>query len=324
MSLGVSSAGILCMQWIRTYSRLALKPTKGAIILRRQRFQGLIEWQVPDIIGILPVLLQLSLLSFVIGITYLLWVLSTPVAVLFSFFVAIFFAFYIFTTVAPVVQWWIHRIRAQPWSQCPYQSPQVWALFIATWWVSQLHQWLWHPEGRKNTPLGQFRWRSRSDNPGNWRTFDLTWWERARDRVLKEEEQPAVEAYLADEFEWQEAHFSHDVEGIRCRALVLGEIPALRRRNLVLSAFRNLDLRKITPQRRQKFDSSFPPEGELDLALWQAWYFAAHAHTHPVLDADCMEAKIRYITHQKANDSKLPYIPRRDGLNITYLSKGRP
>ncbi|TFK73363.1 hypothetical protein BDN72DRAFT_761722, partial [Pluteus cervinus] len=127
-SLGVASVGILCTQWVRNYGRQESKPTARSLALRRQRFHGFHTWRVPGIISFLPVLLQLSLVLFGIGLIRFLLALHHAVGIAFMVASVITIAFVLITMLAPVFQWWLLQL---PWSwlqtsQCPFQSPQAW------------------------------------------------------------------------------------------------------------------------------------------------------------------------------------------------------
>ena len=92
-----------------------------ALSLRQLRYQALKDWGVVEVISFLPLLLQLSLALFLIGMLYLLWTLHDVVAGILTVVVTILFVFYTATTVLPAFQQ----------STCPYKSPQSW-LFLRT------------------------------------------------------------------------------------------------------------------------------------------------------------------------------------------------
>ena len=80
ISLTIVLVGILCLQWLREFQRDANLPHKDAVALRQMRYDGLKKWHVPGILSTLPLLLQLSLVLFFIGLLDLLWSLNTFVA----------------------------------------------------------------------------------------------------------------------------------------------------------------------------------------------------------------------------------------------------
>ncbi|TFK73557.1 hypothetical protein BDN72DRAFT_761609, partial [Pluteus cervinus] len=124
-SLSVSSIGILCMQWVRQYRRWKARMDKRTAALRRQRYEGFLLWHVPNIVAALPVILQIALVLFGIGVNSLLWSLHHVVAVGFAVVSVPALVLIVVTTLAPAFQW---LLRQKTWwtSQCPYQSPQAW------------------------------------------------------------------------------------------------------------------------------------------------------------------------------------------------------
>lgn len=303
-SLGVTSLGILCMQWIRMYRQQEMKPTKSSVILRRRKFQGLVQWHVPTIISLLPVLLQLALLAFVIGLTYLLWALSIRVALVFTTLSILFISMVLFTTVAPILQWWLRQITPMNLSQCPYQSPQGWIFFLISWWFTST--------GRYLASVFSLQKPVEHHCPVNWKEFDETW--RSPDEKKHDEQ------LLIEEFLWLEDNFGHDVEGIKSRAIALGDLPVGIHRNIVHRVVSNLELEGVEGALADLEHTS--SSGEAELALIQTWYFTAYAHVHPVLDVDCMAAKVRWITRQKKGSATLPETPMRNGLNMDSLVNG--
>ncbi|EJD44308.1 hypothetical protein AURDEDRAFT_65432 [Auricularia subglabra TFB-10046 SS5] len=80
LSLSAALIGILCKQWIREFERYVGASARDIVALRQMKFDGLLNWKVGDIIGILPLLLQFSLALFALGVLELLWRLHTVVA----------------------------------------------------------------------------------------------------------------------------------------------------------------------------------------------------------------------------------------------------
>ncbi|TFK60723.1 hypothetical protein BDN72DRAFT_741489, partial [Pluteus cervinus] len=126
-SLSVSSIGILCMQWVRQYRRWKAKTDRRTAALRRQRYEGFLHWHVPNIVAALPVILQIALVLFGVGVNNLLWSLHHVVAVGFAAVSIPALVFIVGTTLAPLFQWSLRQKLPGKWwkSQCPYQSPQA-------------------------------------------------------------------------------------------------------------------------------------------------------------------------------------------------------
>ena len=122
-SLASASVGILAKQWLREYvSRTSSSPREAARI-RQFRYSGLIRWHVPEIIAFLPVLLQLSLAFFFVGMLDLLWQLNTIVAGVITFFVSLSLAFLVVTTILPSIA-----------KDSPHRSPQALSVYLLRQW----------------------------------------------------------------------------------------------------------------------------------------------------------------------------------------------
>ncbi|KAK0477796.1 hypothetical protein IW261DRAFT_1312531, partial [Armillaria novae-zelandiae] len=122
--LALSSAfiGIQCKQWLREYIRDVGCSSKDALY-------GLLTWKVEWIISTIPLLLQVALVLFFIGVLELLWLLDKTVAVPFTIIVAFMVLFLSFTTLAPSIQYCYvigRRSLAPLPPQCPYKSLQAW------------------------------------------------------------------------------------------------------------------------------------------------------------------------------------------------------
>lgn len=129
LSLTTVLVGILCLQWLREYRRDAALPHKDAVALRQMRYEGLLQWHVPEILSTLPLLLQLSLILFFGGLLDLLWSLNSLVASCVSVVVGLVMLFLAATTILPALQQALIRDRHLRVGQCPYKSPQSW-LFL--------------------------------------------------------------------------------------------------------------------------------------------------------------------------------------------------
>lgn len=130
LSLSAALIAILCKQWIREFERHADLAPKEFVSVRQMKYDGLERWRVPDVIALLPILLQLSLGLFALGVLELLWQLHAAIAIAVSVPTSITIVFYGATTFLPLVQRSIytHNPRSALWtqmSQCPYKSPQA-------------------------------------------------------------------------------------------------------------------------------------------------------------------------------------------------------
>lgn len=133
ISLAAVSLGILCSQWLREFQRdVSRYSLHGAIGIRQLRFEGLVKWKVPEIVNILPFLLQIAMVFFFIGLCDLLFQLNSVVGVTILVPVALTIGFLAVTAMAPAFSWiffarTLNREGVQvPSAQCPYKSPQAW------------------------------------------------------------------------------------------------------------------------------------------------------------------------------------------------------
>ena len=174
VSLTTVLVGILCLQWLREFQRDANLPHKDAVALRQMRYDGLTEWHVPSILSILPLLLQLSLVLFFVGLLDLLWSLNTFVAACVSAVVGMVMLFLIATTALPALQQALTSDKHLRVPQCPYKSPQSWLFYRTRRWLCvPLHLFLWRREPSRHEenfePLfGDFFIYS-------WVAYDMRW-----------------------------------------------------------------------------------------------------------------------------------------------------
>ncbi|PSS37169.1 hypothetical protein PHLCEN_2v1042 [Hermanssonia centrifuga] len=116
LTLGLVAAffAIMVQQWLR---RMPLPPhltTRQSIRMRYVRFDSLILWQVPGIVTLLPLLLQVAVVLFLVGLLVLLRSLNTDVALVFSIIFGIFVCLFAAATILPLIR-----------TRCPYKSPLI-------------------------------------------------------------------------------------------------------------------------------------------------------------------------------------------------------
>ncbi|KAL6301865.1 hypothetical protein BKA93DRAFT_441410 [Sparassis latifolia] len=118
-SLSAASIGIMVKQWLSRFTNMLANASRPAARTRQLRNESMKTWRVANIIMILPILLQGSLVLFLAGLLELLWTLNDTVATVATVFVACLGVFQLFTTVLPAFV-----------PTCPYQSPQALAFYI--------------------------------------------------------------------------------------------------------------------------------------------------------------------------------------------------
>ncbi|KAI0336714.1 hypothetical protein GY45DRAFT_1315330 [Cubamyces sp. BRFM 1775] len=118
-SLVSASLGLMVKQWLREYLAGSSNISRESIRIRQFRYQGLRDWYVPEIILFLPMLLQLALVLFFIGLLDLLWSLHPVVAAIVTVIIALTGLFALAACIFPPL-----------FPDCPYKSPQSWLLCI--------------------------------------------------------------------------------------------------------------------------------------------------------------------------------------------------
>lgn len=124
VALTVAVVGILCLQWMREFLGTVGILPRPAFALWHIRWEGFKAWHVLDIVACLPLMLQISLVLFFVGIVDFLWHQNSVVAIATSVVVGCTLAFLLITTVMPAFQQF-SRDRYFQMAQCPYKSTQA-------------------------------------------------------------------------------------------------------------------------------------------------------------------------------------------------------
>ncbi|EJD38972.1 hypothetical protein AURDEDRAFT_187574 [Auricularia subglabra TFB-10046 SS5] len=143
LSLSAALVAILCKQWIREFERYSGLSSQDYVSVRQLKHEGFQRYGVGSIILALPLLLQLSLAVFSLGVLELLWRLHTGVAIAVGVPAFLALAFYMATTLMPAIQV-VHCMGTaskfvSQVTQCPYKSPQAFLIIracvaVATRW----------------------------------------------------------------------------------------------------------------------------------------------------------------------------------------------
>ncbi len=108
---------IMVKQWMREYLSNPPSSPRHNVRFRQYRYDGLVAWGVPEIMAFLPILLELSLVLFLVGLVDFLFQLQCTVAAIATCLITMALLFYVATAIAPVFS-----------AHCPYKSPQSWML----------------------------------------------------------------------------------------------------------------------------------------------------------------------------------------------------
>ncbi|KAK0465671.1 hypothetical protein IW261DRAFT_1347044, partial [Armillaria novae-zelandiae] len=212
LALSSASTGILCKQWLREYIRDAGRSSKDALCIRQMRLDGLSAWKAGGIISTIPLLLQVALVLFFVGVLELLWPLEKTVAIPFTVIAAFVVLFILFTTLAPATQYCYvilrHSFDPLP-PQCPYKSPQAWLLVRL---FNRIFSWLTSGQSKIFDRDSSF---SRLDLLGpklaktcsSWKKYDLRWVKDNTDTDASVSTGATVEHYLGRSISWLMRHF---------------------------------------------------------------------------------------------------------------------
>lgn len=199
LSLTSASVSIMVKQWLNEYSSSVSGTSRPIARVRQYRLNNLRKWRVEDVIGAIPILLQLSLALFLSGLLILLWTLNDSVAAIASTLVGLLAVFTIVTTILPLVN-----------HECSYITPQIRALNtiwqpkrFLYWVCSSVSAWCYkvseclgniHSVASVMRSLG-----SVIDRPTAWKEHKQTWQGRERSTIDRRtgdlDKQILVEAY---------------------------------------------------------------------------------------------------------------------------------
>jgi len=134
-SLTTVLIGIIALQWLREHlrPRTDLEP-QIAFSLHHLNVESLDRWYLPQIFTALPLLLQLALVLFLVGVIEFLQNLNSTVAIPIAFAIGSSLLFLLWTTILPTMQLLFLFLPRLLWgntprSPCPYRSPQSWAFY---------------------------------------------------------------------------------------------------------------------------------------------------------------------------------------------------
>ncbi|KAI3605704.1 hypothetical protein WG66_012034 [Moniliophthora roreri] len=231
-SLTSALFGVLCKQWVREHQRDTTTRTPGeALALRQLRRDSFEKWGVSSFLSALPILLEVALLFFSVGVLDLLWDRHpVPFAVC---FIAISFSagLYFFTALLPTLMvpknqtGDIYTGRFDRLSYqfiYPYKSPQAWLVY-------RFSRALLHPllkirviDNFLRERAQRFRDHIKSPAP-DWSFFDL-WVVRQFDQKTR---YPffSLKVYELRAFEWAATRFRDSPSMIPHLKNVLETIP---------------------------------------------------------------------------------------------------
>ncbi len=141
LSLLTALVTVLVKQWLHQYSAVVSDSSAcDHARIQHMRYTGLQMWQVPMIIGLLPVLLHVSLALFLAGLAIFLFSLGTKVAWLVSIISTVTCMAYVIALILPLV-----------YPYCPYKVP-------LTIYVHRPWQYIHHLYQYGNIYLTSYMW----------------------------------------------------------------------------------------------------------------------------------------------------------------------
>lgn len=111
-SLVTAFVAVLIKQWAQNYMSVVSGTPQEQVRVRQFRYLGIQRWQVPAIVGLLPVLMHIALLLFFAGLVVFLSPLSLATALITGVIAFIAYAAYIVANLLPL-----------RFPDCPYKTP---------------------------------------------------------------------------------------------------------------------------------------------------------------------------------------------------------
>lgn len=123
-SLAAASIAISVKQWLNQFTARVTSMPRQNVVVWYSRRRGFVKWKVEAIINLLPILLQIALVLFLIGLMELIWTINMVIFYTAIPFVAPLLLFSLCTSVFPAIS-----------ADCPYRSPQAWCIAVCVQWI---------------------------------------------------------------------------------------------------------------------------------------------------------------------------------------------
>ncbi|KAI3608703.1 hypothetical protein WG66_003755 [Moniliophthora roreri] len=235
-SLTSALFGLLCKQWVREHQRDTTTRTPGeALALRQLRRDSFEKWGVSSFLSALPILLEVALLLFFVGVLDLLWNRHPiPFAICFVA-VSLSAGLYLLTTLLPTLT--VPRdqrsdIKNKRFNElsyqfiCPYKSPQAWVVYqLSCTLIGLLLKFPTINNFLERKARGL--WDHIESPASDWSSFDL-WVVRQFDQLVSvpyPADHFSLKVYELRAFEWAVAMFRDSPSVIPHLQNVLGRIP---------------------------------------------------------------------------------------------------
>lgn len=123
----MASIGIYVKQWLHRYQTSVPANARPSVRVWSHRRRHLDAWRVATIISVLPILLQIALALFLVGLVVQLWSMNALVAVIVSVQIG---ALLLFTVVTAIMPAFVNG--------CPYKSPLAWFFVCVVSYTKQM------------------------------------------------------------------------------------------------------------------------------------------------------------------------------------------
>ncbi|KAJ3837115.1 hypothetical protein F5878DRAFT_230418, partial [Lentinula raphanica] len=140
LSLATALLSVLVKQWLQAYENLPSGNAKERAMIHYFRYTGLINWKVPEIIGILPLILHMSLGLFLIGLSLYVFQLHSTLSWIVIAVTIIAFIIYLGSIILPSIR-----------LDCPYRIPLLFTLggyikyvfAVIVWYMKWVNSKIW-------------------------------------------------------------------------------------------------------------------------------------------------------------------------------------
>ncbi|KAE9389864.1 hypothetical protein BT96DRAFT_834326, partial [Gymnopus androsaceus JB14] len=102
-SLGAAAIGMLIKQWLAAYAAGLPSSHQVRARLRQRRYDALIKWKTPEIIGFLPFAISICIILFLLGLSIWLFSLNETIAIASTICIGCIVLFHIASFLLPAV-----------------------------------------------------------------------------------------------------------------------------------------------------------------------------------------------------------------------------
>lgn len=126
-SLVAAFFAIAAQQWLRSLSLPRHVSVWNAVRLQQRHRRDMAFYQIPNIIALLPVLLQIAVILFLVGLYFFLQNLNERITIAYSVISLFPFVLYAISLFLPLI-----------WPECPFKSPLVPSVAFVLQWLMML------------------------------------------------------------------------------------------------------------------------------------------------------------------------------------------